>query len=155
MKQNPLSPCKMLWSDMSGTDVRRFCNSCQKHVHNLSEMTEKEAGRLLSSGTPSPCVTFIHNPQGRIIHKTPGWKRFWNILRLSGIGFFSILFGLLPSGCATSAGREKSAAVISPPASPSKDECMMLAGDLAVVMDILEAGKKPNVSTKPSRRESK
>ncbi|MEO1271237.1 MAG: hypothetical protein AAFX99_24360, partial [Myxococcota bacterium] len=62
-------PCQADWNAMTGTASRRFCGSCQKHVHNLSEMTERQARKLLkqaSCGTEL-CVRYRSGADGQIV----------------------------------------------------------------------------------------
>lgn len=60
-------PCEARWDEMTGTDARRFCGRCEKHVVALSELTHDEAERLLSSAKPgSLCVRIEHNSDGAV-----------------------------------------------------------------------------------------
>ena len=43
-------PCRADWDAMPGNDRKRFCNVCQKHVHNLSALSAPEAAGLLIVG---------------------------------------------------------------------------------------------------------
>jgi hypothetical protein len=40
-------------------DRERFCDSCEKHVYDLSAGTEEEARTLIAKGTRM-CVRFVH-----------------------------------------------------------------------------------------------
>ncbi len=61
-------PCHASWEAMTGDDARRFCDSCQKHVHHLSGMTRREAERLLSAPREggSLCVRYAHDTAGEV-----------------------------------------------------------------------------------------
>lgn len=50
---------------MTGDEKKRFCSSCDKHVHHLSEMTRREAESLLTS-QPGLCVRYSHDQRGRV-----------------------------------------------------------------------------------------
>jgi hypothetical protein len=62
-------PCPAEWNEMSGDAERRFCNSCQKHVHNLSAMTPQAAARLVE-GKPadgrSLCIRYTPDVTGEV-----------------------------------------------------------------------------------------
>lgn len=76
------TPCTQNWDEMAGDDRTRFCGICQKHVHNLSEYTREEAGRLLS-GDRMPCLTFIRDTAGRVVTADAGWRRHpWRVVRM-------------------------------------------------------------------------
>lgn len=57
-------PCSADWEDMSGSSRKRFCDHCSKHVHDLSAMTEAEAGTVLEQ--PGVCVRYTVEPSGSI-----------------------------------------------------------------------------------------
>jgi hypothetical protein len=63
------NPCSESWSAMKGSNKQRFCDHCQKDVFNLSEMTEIEAGGLLT-GLKDPCVRFQPALDGSVLFKT-------------------------------------------------------------------------------------
>jgi outer membrane protein OmpA-like peptidoglycan-associated protein len=47
---------------MSGNSLARHCSKCDRQVHNISRMTEAQAGALLlRSGSQRLCVRFQHN----------------------------------------------------------------------------------------------
>lgn len=54
-------PCDADWDAMTGDDQRRFCDHCQKHVHDLSAMTESEARGVTSE--PGVCVRYTFSPR--------------------------------------------------------------------------------------------
>lgn len=59
------SPCSEDWNEMEGNDEVRFCSHCSKHVNNLSEMTRKQAARLVRESNGSLCVRYIPHPVTR------------------------------------------------------------------------------------------
>jgi hypothetical protein len=68
-------PCPADWRGMSGDNKRRFCGQCKKHVHNLSEMTEAEAKRLLCA-KKDLCVRYVAKEDGDVgfqASKTSTW----------------------------------------------------------------------------------
>lgn len=56
---NVKSPCSEEWSEMTGNDQVRFCSHCAKSVNNLSEMTRKEAIRLVRRSGGSLCIRYV------------------------------------------------------------------------------------------------
>lgn len=57
-------PCHADWNAMTGDEARRFCDSCQKHVHHLSAMTRREARALVRAPQPEGlCVRYSHDPK--------------------------------------------------------------------------------------------
>ena len=56
------SPCSEDWNQMQGTDKIRLCSHCVKHVNNLSEMTRKEATKLVRASNGIICIRYIANP---------------------------------------------------------------------------------------------
>lgn len=61
------SPCSAEWDSMTGNDRVRFCNHCRQSVHNLSEMTRKDALRLVAKSKGRLCVRYYSQPH-RSIH---------------------------------------------------------------------------------------
>lgn len=61
------TPCHAAWDKMAGTEQARFCQTCAKHVYNLSEMSRSEAEALLSANAELPCVKFYQRADGMII----------------------------------------------------------------------------------------
>lgn len=51
--------CPMKWDELRGDERGRFCDKCQKTVHNLSRMTETERATLLATAEPGQlCVAY-------------------------------------------------------------------------------------------------
>jgi hypothetical protein len=61
------APCKADWDDMIGDARVRFCGQCQKNVYNLSNMTRREAERLVANKEGSMCVRFYKRADGTVI----------------------------------------------------------------------------------------
>jgi hypothetical protein len=60
------SPCPADWNAMVGDDTKRFCGSCQKHVFNLSAMTEVQAAHFVQT-EKTACVRFYQRKDGTIL----------------------------------------------------------------------------------------
>jgi PEGA domain len=63
---NIAAPCPANWSAMQGDNTQRFCGSCDKHVYNLSAMTEVQAARFIET-QKSACVRFYQRADGTIL----------------------------------------------------------------------------------------
>ena len=62
--------CPQLWAGMAGNERTRFCDVCQKNVHNLSMMNTEERRALLASTGESPCVVYFKHVNGTPIDVT-------------------------------------------------------------------------------------
>jgi hypothetical protein len=63
------SPCTAEWDSMAGNEQVRFCEHCEKSVHNLSAMTRKDALRFVRANAAGVCVRFYSDPRGRTLHE--------------------------------------------------------------------------------------
>lgn len=63
------SPCAAGWDDMMRTaDERiRACGACNKHVYDLSNMTAREAERLILERDGVACVRYFERKDGTIL----------------------------------------------------------------------------------------
>jgi hypothetical protein len=60
------TPCDADWSTMSPTETRaRLCAACDKVVHDLSAMDEREVRAVLRDGPA--CVRYVYDLHGRIV----------------------------------------------------------------------------------------
>jgi hypothetical protein len=102
MRQSPLrlevlrieNPCPADWEQMTGTAQKRFCQGCQKHVHNLSAMTTDEAERLVCQSAGELCIRYAYTASGDVItvdyaeddRREPRKRdwRFWTGIGLAG-----------------------------------------------------------------------
>jgi Ankyrin repeats (3 copies)/Carboxypeptidase regulatory-like domain len=56
------NPCTEDWEQMEGNAKIRLCSHCAKHVNNISEMTTKEAMRLVRQSKGQICVRYRTEP---------------------------------------------------------------------------------------------
>ncbi len=62
------TPCPMDWNLMRGDDRMRFCDSCSKHVYNLSAMTASQIGELIRDQEGNSfCGRFYKRPDGSLV----------------------------------------------------------------------------------------
>ncbi len=60
------SPCSENWDEMTGNEKVRFCSHCTKSVNNVSEMTRKEAMRLVRRSEGRLCVRYEVHPKTHV-----------------------------------------------------------------------------------------
>ena len=68
-------PCGADLDNMSGDERRRFCDLCERHVTNISQMTEREARGFLERTDYRECVSF-EVIEGRILFVPEPERRF-------------------------------------------------------------------------------
>jgi len=61
------SPCHMSWDRMTGDNQVRFCESCELHVFNISEMDVDEAANLISTMDGRLCVRLHRRRDGTVM----------------------------------------------------------------------------------------
>ena len=59
------SPCSESWDAMEGNARVRFCSHCAKDVSNISEMTRKEAFKLVRKSDGNLCIRYYQKPSGK------------------------------------------------------------------------------------------
>jgi hypothetical protein len=60
-------PCSESFASMPGGESKRFCSSCDKHVHDLSAGTEEEARALFAANRDRRvCVRFAKDGAGNV-----------------------------------------------------------------------------------------
>lgn len=60
-------PCPKNFDEMDGDGHRRFCDHCDKHVTNLSDLTKAEALELLQDNAASGlCVVYTYDRSNRV-----------------------------------------------------------------------------------------
>lgn len=78
---NVAEPCHASWNQMRGNGTGRFCNHCQKTVHDLTAMPREEAERLLCRSGGELCVRFTKGADGQVLtldYQTHTGKRRWS-----------------------------------------------------------------------------
>lgn len=84
-------PCSLSWDEMAGDDTKRFCETCQHHVLNVSEMTEAELASL-AERTDQVCIRAEVDPVRGL--RT---KQRW-IASAIAFGVTGSIFGCSPAG---------------------------------------------------------
>lgn len=100
--------CPVDWDKMHGGDRTRFCDKCNQHVHDVSELTRAEAVQLVTGGETIPCLRVFRRPDGRVMTAdcTTRRERVWKWLHKRSpwaAGLFSLVFitgcGVRMPGC--------------------------------------------------------
>ncbi|MCR9162647.1 MAG: hypothetical protein ACE37F_03240 [Nannocystaceae bacterium] len=63
-------PCNEDWEGMTPEQRGRFCAACQKTVHDLSAMTERDAKVLLATDEDI-CVSYLSDARGTVQFRRP------------------------------------------------------------------------------------
>ena len=63
------SPCPANWEQMSGDERVRFCQACDLHVYNISQMTRREATSLITKTEGRLCVRMYRRADGTVISR--------------------------------------------------------------------------------------
>ena len=92
------SPCNVAWSEMHGDARARFCQQCQRHVYNLSEMTSDEAMAFLSQSEGRTCIRLYRRADGTVVTRDCGdatsarrWTRLgWGAAAAAALGFLPL-----------------------------------------------------------------
>lgn len=75
-------PCAENWDEMTGNEKVRFCSHCSQSVNNITEMTRKEAMRLVRRSEGRLCVRYEVHPK---THTPIFSTRLTQIARQTGI----------------------------------------------------------------------
>lgn len=60
-------PCNVGFENMEGDDRVRFCGQCKLNVYNISQMTDKEAEKLIRESDGRTCLRLYRRADGTII----------------------------------------------------------------------------------------
>ncbi len=63
-----LHPCTRTWDSLDGDTHRRYCDDCNLHVHNVSELTDHQARKLLAS-PGRICISGLAKSDGLLLTK--------------------------------------------------------------------------------------
>lgn len=61
------SPCHVGWENMTGDDKMRFCNQCNLHVYNISEMTSEQTMSLIAKAEGRVCARLYRRADGTVL----------------------------------------------------------------------------------------
>lgn len=87
-------PCHKDWDKMSGDAQQRFCDHCEKHVHNFSEMSAIDVREIIESGE-SVCARIQTRSDGSIVTREKARRSFFSQVR--GLAAFAAVFAI--AGC--------------------------------------------------------
>lgn len=58
------SPCPRRWNDLAGDGAQRFCNQCDKVVHDLDALSDASIAALRQANRNDLCITYLHDGDG-------------------------------------------------------------------------------------------
>ena len=94
-------PCNEDWGRMTPEQRGRFCGACQKKVHDLSAMSEKDAEDVLRSGDDI-CVSYLSDKTGAVQFQpdriVPVGRLFRRASATAAAGFSLALAACAPHG---------------------------------------------------------
>lgn len=93
-------PCHQGWDTMPGDDRKRFCESCGKHVHNLTAMRPHEIVTLFQDDDASVCGRVARRSDGTLYipddaGSAPSGPRRWQFHLRSIMGVIAAVAGML------------------------------------------------------------
>jgi len=74
--------CSENWNEMTGNEKVRFCGHCSHSVNNISELTRKQAMRLVRESNGRICVRYVKSP---VDNKPLFAGKLYQISRRAGI----------------------------------------------------------------------
>ena len=96
-------PCSEKWSDMQGDDLKRYCAQCNRHVHNLSAMSERKRAAYIRRAGRRLCIAYVQKPNGTVVLPSH-WRSLRLALQPLCTSIASVLAAMLPfafTSCAT------------------------------------------------------
>jgi hypothetical protein len=93
--------CSASWDTMRGDDKRRFCDHCQKFVHNVSAMSQEERQTFADPANMRECVFYSQRRDGDVADLSflVRLRRWFPFLRLAGWSALAALIPTVLSGC--------------------------------------------------------
>jgi carboxypeptidase family protein len=79
-------PCRLGWEQMNGGDRVRTCQTCQHAVYNFSELTRREAQKLVESSQGNVCGVVSYNASGDVIFRPERPSAMSRLVRISLLG---------------------------------------------------------------------
>lgn len=101
---NIASPCSADWDAMAGDSRARFCNTCQKNVYNLSDMSRAQAQALVNEKEGKLCVQYYQRADGTMLTDDcpvplrpvrNGALRAWKSVAAAAVAVAALCSGLL------------------------------------------------------------
>ena len=135
------APCEADWDEMRGDERVRFCQRCSLNVYNLSEMTSREAERLVTRTEGARlCVRFYCRKDGTMLTRScpvglRAIKR--RASRITTAAFAAIIsflagVGVTPKKDASTVAATQQNVIVIPPAPATEaEEGMAMAGAMS------------------------
>jgi hypothetical protein len=97
-----VGPCSKRWEELEGDGAKRYCETCELHVLDLSSLSRRRAETVLRERDGRLCVRYlIHPEEGRVLTKedlpcAPTWSVRWRAVVASLLGLLAFLPGCHP-----------------------------------------------------------
>jgi hypothetical protein len=62
------NPCTQNWNKLKGQDGKKFCDICQKHVHDVTNKTQDDLDELLNQNQGRVCISIENKSTSRFSH---------------------------------------------------------------------------------------
>ncbi len=127
------APCSASWNSMEGDDRIRHCNSCSKHVYNISSMTRQEAEQFLSQQSTGKCMRFFRRKDGTVLTDDcpVGLRKIRERCR-TAINWIAGMATLLMSWSGGALAQYAGSSDSSPESKASPPPCQPLMGDVYI-----------------------
>lgn len=129
-----VSPCGESWNEMRGNDEVRFCSHCAKSVHNLSEMTRRDAEHLVAKSNGRICIRYATRADRKIL-TTSDFRSLHKITRRASriaASAFTATLAITSAAAQTSVARDEGEAVAV--TKVNKSESSQLTGGSAALV---------------------
>jgi hypothetical protein len=75
---------------MDGDSSQRFCTSCNRHVHDLSNLTRRQAAELMENSPGGLCARLTLDPRGQILFRDPPTNWTNRLVQVSLLGLSTL-----------------------------------------------------------------
>ena len=135
------SPCTVPWASMRGDERTRFCTQCRQSVHDISQMSRREADRLLASKSGRLCLRIQRRADGTVVTQDCGplrraVRRKALLVRTAAAAFLALLFPGALAGC----GAQTTSSPVVPPEDPRQLQGEVCAPMMGTPVTPPEAG---------------
>ncbi|HZS37623.1 MAG TPA: hypothetical protein VFF06_12390 [Polyangia bacterium] len=90
-----LNPCREDWDEMRRDGAGRHCARCDYTVVDLSQLTEREAKRVVANRRGKLCVRYRVDGEGELMFRAPSRRGFERLA--AGLGLASLVSAAAPA----------------------------------------------------------
>ena len=92
------NPCRESWDAMDGGNSHRFCNACNRSVHDLSALTRRQAADLLANNQGKVCGRITYDERGSQIFAREH-SPIERLMQISFLGVSAMASAAAAPGC--------------------------------------------------------